>query len=103
MKEKLSQKMPNISINQKAAITNCDNIVTRLCEVQNCCSELWQDLLKYGYDKPLTPEFINALLDQRINLLKESCKQAIQITLECRKMIKDKTPIRKKGRSKNGK
>ena len=79
--------MANILIKSKAAMENFDNIWERLCAVQQLRSDLHQSLLKHGYERPLTPEFVNDLILNNFDPMEKSCREALRIVLECRKMI----------------
>ena len=83
--------MANILIKSEAAIENFDRIWERLCAIQQLRSDLHQSLLKFGYEKSLTPEFVNDLILNNFDPMEKSCREAIQIVIECRKMITEKT------------
>ncbi len=81
--------MGKIKVNPDNLIKNFDIVWEKSAKTNGLISEMWQDILKHGYGKPLTPEFVNALLEKYINPAKENCRNMTQIALECRKNVKD--------------
>jgi hypothetical protein len=78
-----------VEINAENAIANFDMLWTETVKANHLINELWQNLLMHGHEKPLTPEFVNSLLDLIVPA-QLSCRRSTQIALECRKMIADK-------------
>jgi len=81
----------------KQIVVNFDNLMLSLENIwivltlaANKTADLEQALIKQGYEQPIKPIQLNELLEQKIKPIKESIREAIQITLECRKAAHDK-------------
>ena len=79
--------MSKIKVNPDNLTENFNMIWEKSVEANHLISELWQALLKHGYVNPMSPEFVNTLLEKCINPARENCRNMTQIALECMKDV----------------
>ena len=84
--------MEQITIDKQNLIQILENIWETLATAAHKAADLEQDLIKHGYSEPLTPQQLNELLENKSP--KEAIREAIRITLECRKMAVDKPGVK---------
>lgn len=80
--------MEQITVDKQNLIQILENIWETLATAAHKAADLEQDLIKHGYSEPLTPQQLNDLLENKSP--REAIREAIRITLECRKMAMDK-------------
>ena len=75
--------MEKIKINPDNLIKAFNGFRENAAGVDRLISELCQAILKYGFDNPLSPEFVNTLLEKCISPARGGCRDMTQLALEC--------------------